>query len=307
MTVDCTWVPEAGEGDGEGEGPGPIDGWAKGIADHQWGDMAVSTNISVQGAPDYLCINNTVSLSSWLVRDEFEHEDYELIESKWSVESICDENGDGSFDPETGDTVVFTPSSSGKVRVTATESEHDTNSGTVEFTIVEVEIEAGSEPGDLVCVGGTKEYTAVITPTNVAGLGTFTWSVDDEENLGFVSDENTGQSVTVTGKQASASMDAEDLSVEFVVDGELICEPSMNLTLVEFTELKLATTNDTHSVEDETAESESQSTTNTLYLAESTNGIAVMTIEGWWEPTDAESDLFLWHIVLTNETADPPE
>ncbi len=312
VTVNCTWSPVPGENVGEGEALDPFTGHAKGIAEHQWGDMAVSTNIAVQGSPDYLCINGMATLSSWLVTDEFPHQNYELIESDWSVEGLAPSYGGGTIKPNPDHTVVFTPTNTGLVRVTATESLYSTNSGYVEFTIVEVEIEAEDEPGDMICVGGTKEYTAVITPATAAEAGEFTWSVSNTNNLGLVNAVNgeyTGQTVTVTGLQASASVGAEKLTVEFRVDDELICEPSTNLTVVDFTELRLATTNDTRRREDTTQEDEPPSVTNTLYLVEGTNGMASMTIQGWWEPTAIESNRFLWHIVLTNanETADPPE
>ncbi len=234
VTVTCRWLPVSVPGDGEGEAPGPLDGEAVGIAKHQWGDIVTSSDIDVDGAPDYLCIHETVTLSSWLVTDEFPHQNYELIEADWSVEGLTPSYGGGEIDPTHGDTVLFTPTNTGLVKVTATtEIGYNVHSGDVEFTIIEVKIGADPEPGNLICTGGTREYTAAVTPGDVAGLGTFTWRVNNGDKLGFVNNENTGQTVTVTGKQDSASMNAEELTVEFRVNNELICEPSTNLTVVK--------------------------------------------------------------------------
>ncbi len=231
VNVSCTWDPVAGDdnGNGEGEGPDSIPGWAKGIAEHQKGIFNI-TDLAILDPPDYLCINETLELSAWVMRPEdFPWDFLDSVEAEWEVTPT--ENG--TIDPSVGHSVIFEPLETGDVTITAAAPDTDgpiTDSITI--TVIKVEIESDPEPVNLICADGTKEYTAAITPATAAEAGTFTWSVSNEDKLGFVNNENIGQTVTVTGKQYSAFM-SEELTVEFSVNGELICEPSTNLTVVK--------------------------------------------------------------------------
>ncbi len=249
VTVNCVWVPvsAAGGDSGGGVAPETIQGEAKGIALHKWGQLVATSDIAIEGAPEYLCINETITLRSWLVTNDFPFVNPVPITSDWEVEPIGENGGDGQFQPTTGNEVLFIPTSPGHVRVTATESQYGVNSGTVEFIIVKAEITTEDEPGNLICVGGTKEYTAVITPTNVANVGEFSWIVSDANRLGIVGATNNS-SVTVTGKVASASVNDEELTVQFSINNELICAPSTNLTVVQ---LKINETTSWLVIEDE--------------------------------------------------------
>jgi hypothetical protein len=76
----------------------------------------------------------------------------------------------------------------------------------------------------------------------------------------------------------------------------------IDVKVVDFVKLMLTNSATSNAVIDVTRTDEPASTTNTLYLCEGTNGTAEMTIQGWWAPTNAPSNLFMWEI-LTNENA----
>ncbi len=234
--IKCRWDREVSGGAALGAAGfaiHPIYGSAFGLATHNQSEFEVSSSVEIDGAPEYLCINDVLDLYAWLVIGDHPYEDSQLVDADWSVEASGSEGGGGYFLEEMQtSTVTFVPTNAGTVKVTATvPGSSPTLTGEVEFTIVKVTIETESEPKEFLCKGGAKIYTAEVLPPGISGE--FTWHVSDEENLDFVNDENTGQTVTVTGKQASASLGVEKLTVEFRVNDDLICEPSTNLTMVK--------------------------------------------------------------------------
>lgn len=88
-------------------------------------------------------------------------------------------------------------------KVKAHSSETPALNDEVEMKVVTVKIESGT-PEDIVCVGGTKSYTAVVDPPSVASEGTFAWSVNNPDKLGFVDGDTSSQTITVTGLVHSA-------------------------------------------------------------------------------------------------------
>ncbi len=238
VSIGCRWDAEIEGATGLRDAGIPIDpiyGSAYGLATHNQSDFEVSSSVEIDGAPEYLCINEVLDLYAWLVIGDFPFEDSQLVDADWSVESVGSDGGGGFFMEEMqASMATFVPTNEGLVKVTATVPDSSPLlTDSVEFTIVRVTIETESEPKDLICKGGTKTYTAEVLPPGVTG--TFAWRVSDEENLDIVG-ANNQQTVTVTGRQASASAsveDAEELTVEFSVNGELICEPSTNLTVFE--------------------------------------------------------------------------
>jgi hypothetical protein len=81
----------------------------------------------------------------------------------------------------------------------------------------------------------------------------------------------------------------------------------IDVKVVDFVKLMLTNSATSNAVVDVTREDEPASTNNTLYLVESTNGTAKMDIQGWWAPTNAPSNLFMWELRLTNEVDDVDE
>ncbi len=115
--------------------------------------------------------------------------------------------------------VEFTPSTDTNVVCSATHP----------LTAVELKFLTGSESNDMLCVGSTKTYTAEVAPSLP---GSFLWSVNNPDRLDIVGPNNMA-SVTVTGKVASASVDAEELTVAYLIHNEVICPVSTNITIIK--------------------------------------------------------------------------
>ena len=88
-------------------------------------------------------------------------------------------------------------------------------------------------------------------------------------------------------------------------DAYMATEPHriIDVVVVDFVKLMLTNSSCSNSVVDMTRPDEPASTNNTLYLCESTNGTAEMSIQGWWLPENVNSNWFRWEIVLTNGAA----
>ena len=72
-------------------------------------------------------------------------------------------------------------------------------------------------------------------------------------------------------------------------------------TVADFVKLMLTNSALSNSVEDLTWTNEPPTITNTLYLCESTNGTAEMTIQGWWQPVGVHSNWLRYEIMQTND------
>jgi len=72
-------------------------------------------------------------------------------------------------------------------------------------------------------------------------------------------------------------------------------------TVVDFVKLMLTNAVAGESVVDTTPADEAQSQSTTLYVAETSNGTAEVSFQGWWQPDDIGSDQFRWKVLLATE------
>ncbi len=139
VTVKCEWKPESGTGGktGAGKTPKKIPGRADGLAIHKKGTLKV-TDLAILDPPDYLCINETLELSAWVMRpDDFPWDFLDSVEAEWEVTPT--ENG--TIDLPFAHSVIFTPLETGDVTITATApGTEGPITDSVTITIIKVEI-----------------------------------------------------------------------------------------------------------------------------------------------------------------------
>ncbi len=227
VTVTCQWDPETGTGTGTGSGQTAqsIPGRADGIVSHKPGSLNI-TDLAILDPPDYLCINEMLELSAWVMRPEdFPWDFLESVDAEWEVTPT----GNGTLDPSAGSShsVVFTPLETGDVTITATVPGTDgpiTDSITI--TIVKVEFEECPNQnygfdtnGPWVSVESEKTTTvkAVIEPAEAVSAVFFTSSDTAKVTVDPAQATGSPQTITLTAgptQSTSATIDVRLGSID---------------------------------------------------------------------------------------------